>query len=233
MAFQAILLTLYPEMFPGALGFSLAGKALEKGLWSYQARQIRDYALDKHHSVDDTPAGGGAGMVMRADVLARAIDAAEADCPRFVFSPRGEVFNQAMAREIAALPKALFLCSRFEGIDERLLAARHLREISIGDYIVSGGEIAAQTVLDAVIRLLPGVMGNSVSAEQESFENGLLEYPHYTRPQVFEGTEIPAVLTGGNHALIEKWRREQAEEITRRRRPDLFAAWQRRRGNKG
>jgi len=227
MAFQAYILTLYPEMFPAQLGCSLAGKALEKEIWSYETIQIRDFALDKHHSVDDTPAGGGAGMVMKADVLARALDSAPQDCPRFLFSPRGRVFNQQMAREIAALPRAVFLCGRFEGVDERLIESRQLTEISIGDYILSGGEIAAQTVLDAVIRLLPGVMGNSESGEQESFENGLLEYPHYTRPQIFEGREIPAVLTGGNHAAIAKWRREQAEAITKERRPDLFSVYER------
>jgi len=222
MAFHAVILTLYPEMFPGALGFSLAGKALAKGLWSYETRQIRDFAEDKHHSVDDTPAGGGAGMVMRADVLARAIDAAPAACPRFVFSPRGQVFDQQLARQIAGLEQALFVCSRFEGVDERLIKARNLVEISIGDYILSGGEVAAQTVLDSVIRLLPGVMGNATSGEQESFESGLLEYPHYTRPQIFEGAAIPAVLTSGNHAEIAAWRQSQAEQATKARRPDLF-----------
>lgn len=228
MAFHATILTLYPEMFPAMLGFSLAGKALEKGLWSYETRQIRDFALDKHHSVDDTPAGGGAGMVMKADVLARAIDAAaeqNANQPRFLLSPRGAVFNQRMARDIAQLPGALFVCSRFEGVDERLIEARNLEEISVGDYILSGGEMAAQIVLDAVIRLLPGVMGNSVSGEQESFENGLLEYPHYTKPPLFEGQAIPPVLLGGNHAEIEKWRRARAEALTKARRPDLFAAY--------
>lgn len=223
MSFHAIILTLYPEMFPGSLGLSLAGKALEKGLWSYETRQIRDYAADKHHSVDGTPAGGGAGMVMRADVLARALDAAPQNCPRFLLSPRGRVFNQALAQEMARLPQAVFVCSRFEGVDERLIKARNLTEISIGDYILSGGEAALLPVLDSIIRLLPGVMGNHNSAEEESFANGLLEYPHYTKPQVFEGAAIPAVLTSGNHAEIAAWRRAAAEKLTKSRRPDLWA----------
>lgn len=226
MAFHAVILTLYPEMFPGGLGQSLAGTALEKGLWSFETRQIRDYAADKHRSVDDRPAGGGAGMVMRADVLARAIDAAPRDCPRFLFSPRGRVFTQAMAQEMAALKQAVFVCSRFEGVDERLIKARDLTEISIGDYILSGGEVAAQAVLDSIIRLLPGVMGNKDSAAQESFESGLLEYPHYTKPQIFEGAAIPPVLTSGNHAAIAKWRQAESEKITKARRPDLWAALQ-------
>jgi len=226
MAFHAIILTLYPEIFPGGLGFSLAGKALAKGLWSYEARQIRDFAEDKHHSVDDRPAGGGAGMVMRADVLARAIDATPADCPRFLFSPRGQVFDQKLAQQMANLEQAVFVCSRFEGVDERLITARNLVEISIGDYILSGGEVAAQTVLDSVIRLLPGVMGNASSGGQESFENNLLEYPHYTKPQIFENEAIPAILTGGNHAEIAAWRQWQSERVTKARRPDLFRRYQ-------
>ncbi|KAA6406347.1 tRNA (guanosine(37)-N1)-methyltransferase TrmD [Candidatus Tokpelaia sp.] len=226
MAFHAIILTLYPEIFPGSLGFSLAGKALAKGLWSYETRQIRDFAGDKHHSVDDRPAGGGAGMVMRADVLARAIDTTPADYPRFLFSPRGQVFDQRLARQMANLEQAVFICSRFEGVDERLIKARNLVELSIGDYILSGGEIAAQTVLDSVIRLLPGVMGNHDSGLLESFDNNLLEYPHYTRPQIFENEAIPPVLSGGNHAEIAAWRQRQAERVTKARRPDLFRRYQ-------
>ena len=226
MSFRATVLTLYPEMFPAALGLSLAGRALEAGTWSLQAMQIRDFATDKHRSVDDTPAGGGAGMVMRADVLALAIDAASPEGdprPRLLMSPRGRPLTQERVRELAAGPGAVILCGRFEGVDQRVIDARQLEEVSIGDYILSGGEVAAHVLLDAIVRLLPGVMGNEASGEEESFENGLLEHPHYTRPQEFEGLPIPEVLTSGNHAKIAKWRRAEAEKLTADRRPDLLA----------
>ncbi|WP_394888130.1 tRNA (guanosine(37)-N1)-methyltransferase TrmD [Mesorhizobium sp. AaZ16] len=227
MTFRATVLTLYPEMFPGALGLSLAGRAMEAGTWALEAVQIRDFATDKHRTVDDTPAGGGAGMVMRADVLARAIDhaAPEGDPrPKLLMSPRGKPLTQGRVRELAAGPGAVILCGRFEGVDQRVIEARALEEVSIGDFILSGGEPAALALLDAVVRLLPRVMGNEVSGDEESFENGLLEHPHYTRPQEFEGRTIPEVLTSGNHAKVAAWRREQAEQLTRERRPDLRSA---------
>jgi tRNA (guanine37-N1)-methyltransferase len=227
VTFRATVLTLYPEMFPGALGLSLAGRAMEAGTWALDAVQIRDFATDKHRTVDDTPAGGGAGMVMRADVLARAIDhaAPEGDPrPKLLMSPRGKPLTQTRVRELAAGPGAVILCGRFEGVDQRVIEARALEEVSIGDFILSGGEPAALVLLDAVVRLLPGVMGNEVSGDDESFENGLLEHPHYTRPQDFEGRTIPEVLTSGNHARVAAWRREQAERLTRERRPDLVSA---------
>lgn len=225
MVFRATILTLYPEMFPGHLGHSLAGKALERGQWSLETVQIRDFAEDKHRTVDDTPAGGGAGMVLKPDVLARAIDHASKDDnrPRLLMSPRGKPLMQARVRELAAAGGAVIVCGRFEGVDQRVIDARGLEEVSIGDYVLSGGEPAALTLLDAVVRILPGVMGNALSGTHESFENGLLEHPHYTRPQVFEGREIPAVLTSGNHAAIERWRHEQAQRLTEERRPDLLA----------
>lgn len=226
MSFSASILTLYPEMFPGALGLSLAGRALEAGTWSLEAVQIRDFATNRHRTVDDTPAGGGAGMVMRADVLARAIDhtAPPSDPrPRLLMSPRGRPLTQARVRELAAGPGAVILCGRFEGVDQRLIESRQMEEVSIGDYILSGGEPAALVLLDAVVRLLPGVMGNELSGEEESFEGGLLEHPHYTRPQEFEGRTIPEVLTSGNHAKIAAWRRAEAEKLTRERRPDLLS----------
>ena len=225
MVFRATILTLYPEMFPGHLGHSLAGKALERGQWSLETVQIRDFAEDKHRTVDDTPAGGGAGMVLKPDVLARAIDHASKDDnrPRLLMSPRGKPLMQARVRELAAAGGAVIVCGRFEGVDQRVIDARGLEEVSIGDYVLSGGEPAALTLLDAVVRILPGVMGNALSGTHESFENGLLEHPHYTRPQVFEGREIPAVLISGNHAAIEKWRHEQAKRLTEERRPDLLA----------
>lgn len=227
--FRASVLTLYPEMFPGALGVSLAGKALAAGTWSLEAVQIRDFASDRHRTVDDTPAGGGAGMVMRADILAAAIDAVapEGDPrPRMLMSPRGKPLTQARVRELAAGPGAVIICGRFEGVDQRVIDGRALEEISIGDFILSGGEPAALVLLDAVVRLLPGVMGNAVSGTHESFEDGLLEHPHYTRPQVFEGISIPEVLTSGNHARIEAWRRSEAEGLTAERRPDLMRSRQ-------
>ncbi len=226
--FAADILTLYPDLFPGPLGASLAGKARTEGTWSLTTTDIRDFAIDKHRSVDDTPAGGGPGMVMRADILARAIDAVsdEADPrPRLLMSPRGRPLTQDHVRELAAGPGAVIICGRFEGIDQRVIEGRDLEEVSIGDYVLSGGEIAAYALLDAVIRLLPGVMGNAASATTESFEAGLLEYPHYTRPVLWEGRPIPDVLTSGHHGRIEAWRREQAERLTRDRRPDLWAQY--------
>src|SRR5262245_6848052 len=214
-------------MFPGALSLWLAGRALEAGTWTLEAIQIRDFATDRHRTVDDTPAGGGAGMVMRADILARAIDAASPQGdprPRILMSPRGRPLAQAEVRELAAGPGAVILCGRFEGVDQRVIEARALQEISIGDYILSGGEIAAHVLLDAVVRLLPGVMGNEASGAEESFESGLLEHPHYTRPQSFEDRPIPEVLTSGNHAKIAAWRLKEAQKLTAKRRPDLIAA---------
>ena len=227
MTFRATVLTLFPEMFPGPLGVSLAGRALAEGLWSLEARNIRDSATGRHRPVDDSPAGGGPGMVLRADVLARAIDAAapEGDArPRLLMTPRGAPLTQARVRSLAEAGGVLVVAGRFEGIDERVIAARHLEEVSIGDYVLSGGEIAAMAVLDAVVRLLPGVMGNATSADSESFAGGLLEYPQYTRPQVFEDRAIPEVLLSGDHGRIARWRREEALRLTRERRPDLLAA---------
>lgn len=226
MSFRASVLTLFPAMFPGPLGYSLAGRALETGLWSLETVHIRDFAADRHRTVDDTPAGGGAGMVMRADVLARALDHAAPENdprPRLLMSPRGRPLVQARVRELAIGPGAVLLCGRFEGVDQRLIEARGLEEVSIGDYVLSGGEPAAIALLDAVVRLLPGVMGNELSGAHESFEGGLLEYPHYTRPPVFEGRAIPDVLLSGDHAKIAGWRRNQAEKLTAERRPDLLA----------
>lgn len=222
--FRASVLTLYPEMFPGPLGTSLAGRAMGEA-WSLDTVFIRDFATDRHRTADDTPAGGGPGMVMKADVLARAIDAAspgDDPRPRLLMSPRGAPLTQSYVRELSAGPGAVILCGRFEGVDERIIAARGLKEVSIGDYVLSGGEMAALVLLDAVVRLLPGVMGHDQSGTEESFETGLLEYPHYTRPQVFEGQEIPAILVSGDHARIARWRRAEAERITRERRPDLW-----------
>jgi len=224
VTFRATVLTLYPEMFPGALGLSLAGRALEAGIWTLDAVQVRDFATDRHRTVDDTPAGGGAGMVLRADILAGAIDHASPagdPRPRLLMSPRGRPLTQARVRELAAGPGAVIVCGRFEGVDQRVIEARGLEEVSIGDYILSGGEPAALVLLDAVVRLLPGVMGNDQSGSEESFESGLLEHPHYTRPQEFEGRPIPEVLVSGNHGRIAAWRREQALALTRERRPDL------------
>jgi tRNA (guanine37-N1)-methyltransferase len=226
MSFHASVLTLYPAMFPGTLGQSLAGEALTAGRWRLDVQDIRAHGIGRHRAVDDTPAGGGPGMVLRADVLAAAIDAALAPDdarPRFLMSPRGRPFRQAEARALAAGPGVLIVCGRFEGADERVIAARGLEEVSIGDYVLSGGELAAQVILDAVVRLLPGVMGAETSGLEESHEAGLLEYPHYTRPREFEGMPIPEALLSGNHAAIARWRRDQALALTRARRPDLAA----------
>lgn len=226
MTFRASVLTLYPEMFPGPLGHALAGRALANGLWGLEAVQIRDHALDRHRSVDDTPAGGGPGMVMRADVLARAIDAvspADDPRPRLLMTPRGRPLTQARVRELAAGPGAVILCGRFEGVDERIVAARGLEEVCVGDVVLSGGEAAALLLLDACVRLIPGVMGKAESGTDESFSHGLLEYPQYTRPQLFEGEGIPEVLSSGDHARIARWRQAEAEAVTRARRPDLLA----------
>ncbi len=231
MTFAAQILTLYPEMFPGPLGVSLAGRALGQGRWSCTPRQIRDFATDKHKSVDDTPAGGGAGMVLRADVVAAAVDhalAVQPDLPILAMTPRGRPITQARVREIAAGPGVTLLCGRFEGFDERLFDARpQIEQVSVGDIILSGGEMAALMLLDACIRLLPGVMGAPSSGDDESFETGLLEYPHYTRPAIWEGRTIPEVLRSGDHAKISAWRHARAEEDTRLRRPDL---WERHEG---
>ena len=225
MTWAATILTLYPEMFPGPLGHSLAGRALGEGIWSLETVQIRDFATDRHRSVDDTPAGGGAGMVMRADVLASAVDHVlekRPETPLLAMTPRGEPLGQALVRELASGPGVSILCGRFEGIDERLFEARPIRPVSIGDYVLSGGEPAALTLLDACIRLLPGVMGAPLSGEEESFEGGLLEYPHYTRPLEWEGRRIPEVLRSGDHAKIAAWRQAKAADDTRLRRPDLI-----------
>ncbi|MBB4041328.1 tRNA (guanine37-N1)-methyltransferase [Microvirga flocculans] len=225
MSFAATILTLYPEMFPGPLGLSLSGDALSRGLWSLEARNIRDHGLGRHRAVDDTPAGGGPGMVIRCDVLGAAIDAAAAAGdlrPKLLMSPRGRPLTQSYARELAAGPGAIIVCGRFEGVDERVIEARGLQEVSIGDYVLSGGEMAAMIVLDACVRLLPGVMGKEASGTEESFETNRLEYPHYTRPREWEGRSIPEVLLSGNHAAIERWRRAESERITRERRPDLL-----------
>ena len=225
--FRATILTLFPAMFSGPLGLSLAGEALAKGLWSLEARDIREHGIGRHRAVDDTPAGGGPGMVMRADVLAASLDAASSaddTRPKLIMSPRGKPFAQKLAREWAEGPGLVIVCPRFEGVDERVIEARALMEVSVGDYVLSGGEIAALAVLDACVRLIPGVMGKEESAAEESFEAGLLEYPHYTRPREWEGRTIPDVLLSGDHAKIAAWRREEAERITRERRPDLVRA---------
>jgi tRNA (guanine37-N1)-methyltransferase len=234
MTWRATVLTLFPEMFPGPLGVSLAGKALASGLWFLEARDIRDSATDKHRSVDDTPAGGGPGMVLRADVLAAAIDAADAgqSRPRLLMSPRGRPLTQSLVAELAAGPGPLIVCGRFEGIDQRVIEDRNLEEVSIGDYVLSGGEIAAMALIDACVRLLPGVMGKQASGDDESFSEGLLEYPQYTRPQEFESRGIPEILTSGDHAKVAAWRRAEAEALTRARRPDLWALKAGRKGTK-
>ncbi len=231
---RATVLTLFPEMFPGPLGVSLAGKALAAGLWALEARDIRDSATDRHRSVDDTPAGGGPGMVLRADVLAAAIDVADIASdrakdrpkgrPRLLMSPRGRPLTQSQIMELAAGPGPLIVCGRFEGVDQRVIAARGLEEVSIGDYVLSGGEIAAMALIDACVRLLPGVMGKPNSGSEESFSEGLLEYPQYTRPQEFEGQPIPEILLSGDHAKVAAWRLAEAEALTKARRPDLWEA---------
>jgi tRNA (guanine37-N1)-methyltransferase len=223
---RATVLTLFPEMFPGPLGVSLAGKALAAGVWALDARDIRDSATDRHRSVDDTPAGGGPGMVLRADVVSAAIDAAGAaqDRPRLLMSPRGRPLTQSRVVELAAGPGPLIVCGRFEGVDQRVIDARKLEEVSVGDYVLSGGELAAMALLDACVRLLPGVMGKPASGADESFSGGLLEYPQYTRPQQFEGQPIPDILLSGDHARVAAWRRAEAEALTKARRPDLWAA---------
>ena len=228
MSFAATVLTLYPEMFPGPLGLSLAGRALGEGAWSLEAVQIRDFATDKHHTVDDTPAGGGAGMVLKVDVLAAAVDhalARQPSCPVLAMTPRGKPLTQARVRELAAGPGVTILCGRFEGFDERIFASHPVEEVSLGDIVLSGGEPAAIALIDACVRLLPGVMGAAASGTEESFEGGLLEYPQYTRPTEWEGHPIPDVLRSGDHAKIAAWRKARAEEDTRTRRPDLWEAY--------
>ncbi|OQW77049.1 MAG: tRNA (guanosine(37)-N1)-methyltransferase TrmD [Proteobacteria bacterium ST_bin14] len=222
MTFAATILTLYPDMFPGPLGASLAGRALSEGIWSLNAVNIRDFATDKHRTVDDTPAGGGAGMVLRADVLAAAIDSVADHRPILAMTPRGAPLTQARIRQLASGPGAVILCGRFEGFDERIFDARGIEQVSIGDYVLSGGEMGALVLLDACIRLLPGVMGAASSGVDESFEGGLLEYPQYTRPVEWEGRTIPEVLRSGDHARISAWRKHMAETDTRLRRPDLW-----------
>jgi len=223
---RASVLTIFPEMFPGPLGLSLAGKALASGAWSLDAVDIRSFATDKHRTIDDTPAGGGPGMVMKADVLGRAIDAVATDTrPRLLMSPRGTPLTQARIEALSGDAGVILVCGRFEGVDERVIAARGLEEVSVGDYVLSGGEIAAMALIDACVRLLPGVMGTAASGAEESFTDGLLEYPHYTRPQVWEGRPIPEILTSGDHAKIAASRRAEAERLTRERRPDLWAAF--------
>ena len=225
---RATVLTIFPELFPGPLSSSLAGKALAAGVWALETVDIRAHATDRHRSVDDTPAGGGPGLVMRADVLARALDAVsspEDARPRLLMSARGTPLTQQRVAAIARGSGAILLCGRFEGVDERVILARNLEEVSIGDYVLSGGEIAAFVLIDACVRLVPGVMGKEVSGEEESFADGLLEYPQYTRPQVWEDHPIPEALTSGNHAKVAAWRRAQAERLTRERRPDLWSAY--------
>jgi tRNA (guanine37-N1)-methyltransferase len=226
MSFRATCLTLFPQAFPGILGVSIVGNALRQGIWELDAVDIRTFGLGRHRTVDDTPSGGGAGMVMRADVAAAAIDSVEqAGRPRIYLSPRGRPLDQKRVRELAAGPGVILLCGRFEGLDERVIEARGLEEVSVGDFVLAGGEVAAQALLEACVRLLPGVAGNAESLADESFEAGLLEHPHYTRPQVWDEREIPAVLTSGDHAKVAAWRRNQAEELTKARRPDLYAAF--------
>ncbi|KKB76255.1 tRNA (guanine-N1)-methyltransferase [Devosia limi DSM 17137] len=225
MSFHADIITLFPELFPGPLGASVLGRGLADGLWSLNATHLRDFATDRHRTVDDTPSGGGAGMVLKPDILAAAIDTitpASDPRPRILMSPRGKPLTQARARELALGPGAVIVCGRFEGVDQRVIDARQLEEISIGDYVLAGGEVAAMVLLEAVVRLIPGVLGGADSHADESFENGLLEYPQYTRPQSFEGLDIPAVLTSGDHGKIARWRREQSLALTRTRRPDLL-----------
>ena len=226
MTWRATMLTLFPEMFPGPLGQSLAGRALKEGIWALDALQIRDFAQDRHRTVDDTPCGGGAGMVMRADVVDAACAAADiGQRPLLYLTPRGTPLHQAMVRDLASGPGVVVLCGRYEGIDQRVIEARAMREVSLGDFVLSGGEPAALVLLDACIRLLPGVMGAAESAEEESFSAGLLEYPHYTRPVEWQGRAVPPVLLSGHHAEVARWRRAEAERVTRERRPDLWNAY--------
>ena len=222
MTFNAQIITLFPDMFPGTLGHSLAGKALAEGKWSYDAHDIRSFTTDRHRTVDDHPAGGGAGMVLKPDILARAIDATPHKGPRLLMSPRGIPFTQGFARELAQGEGCLIICGRFEGYDERVIESRKLQEVSIGDFILSGGEPAALTILDSIIRLLPGVMGHDESHAEESFEDGLLEHPHYTKPRVWEGLETPEILQSGDHKAMARWKLEKREELTKSRRPDLW-----------
>jgi tRNA (guanine37-N1)-methyltransferase len=226
MTWRATVLTVFPAMFPGPLGLSLAGRALQSGLWSLDARDLRAYATDRHRSIDDTPFGGGAGMVMRPDVLDAALADSDDGRPLFCLSPRGERLTQSRAAQLAAGPGVVLLCGRYEGIDQRVIDARGLTELSIGDYVLSGGEPAALVLLDACVRLLPGVMGAAASADEESFAAGLLEYPHYTRPADWNGRAVPPVLISGHHAEVARWRHEQSERLTQERRPDLWAAYQ-------
>lgn len=225
MSFSADIITLFPDLFPGPLGASVLGRGLNDGLWSLKATQLRDFATDRHRTVDDTPAGGGAGMVLKPDIVARAIDAvapAGDPRPRILMSPRGAPLTQKRARELALGPGAVILCGRFEGIDQRVIEHRQLEEISIGDYVLAGGEVAAMVLLEAVVRLIPGVLGGADSHAEESFENGLLEYPQYTRPPSWEGADIPPVLLSGDHKRIREWRHAQSLALTRARRPDLL-----------
>ena len=229
MTWRATVLTLFPEMFPGVLGHSLLGRALQNSIWSLDVRDIREHGLGKHRTVDDTPSGGGPGMVMRADVACAAIDAARAsnpDVPTIYLSPRGAPLTQARVRDLAKGPGTILLCGRFEGLDQRAIEARTLEEISLGDFVLAGGEIAAQALIEAAVRLLPGVLGAEASPEEESFSHGLLEYPQFTRPQSFEGRDIPEVLTNGNHKEIAKWRQGEAERLTKARRPDLWTLFE-------
>ncbi len=230
MTFSATILTLFPDMFPGTLGHSLAGRALAEGKWSLAAHDIRAHATDRHRTVDDHPAGGGVGMVLKPDILAKAIDATPHHGPRLLMSPRGEPLTQSLVKQLSTGPGCLIICGRFEGVDQRVIEGRQLREVSIGDYILSGGEPAAIVLLDAIVRLLPGVMGKGESAEEESFSDGLLEHPHYTKPNSWEDLDIPEILLGGDHKAIAKWKRGQREILTQLRRPDLWSKTLRHKG---
>jgi len=235
--FHAQVLTLFPEMFPGPLGASLAGKALAEGLWRLDVLNIRDFATDKHRTVDDAPYGGGAGMIMRPDVVAAAVRGAAAQygraARRIYLSPRGRIFNQYLAQELADAGSVLFLCGRYEGVDQRVIEAEELEEVSLGDFVLAGGEVAAMTIIEAVVRLLPGAVGNEGTMDEESFAYGLLEYPHYTRPPEWEGRKVPEVLVSGHHEKVKKWRQAEAEKITRTRRPDLWNLWQKKKEKDG
>ena len=231
MTFQATVLTLFPDLFPGPLAASLIGRGLEKGLWQLDTINIRAYATDKHRTVDDTPFGGGPGMVMRPDILDAALHASAhspaSACPLYVLSPRGEAFSHSLATKLASGPGIRLICGRFEGIDQRVLDKWQVKELSLGDFVLTGGELAAMTILDSTVRLLPGIIGDHHSLLDESFANGLLEYPHYTRPALWEGRAVPAVLQSGHHADIARWRLEQAEKLTKDRRPDLWQEYKR------